>query len=165
MTETHQFGDALAVWEEWPALSAEERCERLRRLDALQGEELFLSLDPREQGALLLALPAPERRRWIRLLAPDDAADLIQELPSEEQAGMLDLIDDQTRTEVRALLAYAEDDAGGLMNTRFARVRPDVRIDEAISYLRRQSGNLETIYYAYALDNDQHLKGVISLRE
>src|SRR5437773_1402005 len=106
MTDTHQFGDALQVWEEWPALSAEERCERLRQLDHLQGEELFLSLDPREQGHLLLALPTPERRRWIRLLPPDDAADLIQELPPAEQAPVLELIDDQTRTEVRALLAY-----------------------------------------------------------
>ena len=46
-----------------------------------------------------------------------------------------------------ALLAYAEDDAGGLMSTRFARVRPDMNVDEAITYLRKQARErLETIY-------------------
>jgi hypothetical protein len=43
----------------------------------------------------------------------------------------------QTRREVMALLAYAEDDAGGLMNAQYARLRPDVSVDEAISYLRK----------------------------
>jgi magnesium transporter len=165
MTETHQFGDALQVWEEWPALSAEERCDRLRQLASHEGDELFLSLDPREQGALLMALAPTERRRWVRLLPPDDAADLIQEIPADEQGPLLDLIDDATRADVRALLAYAEDDAGGLMNPRYARVRPEMLIDEAITYLRRQAASVETIYYAYVLDNDQRLKGVISLRD
>ena len=59
-------------------------------------------------------------------------------------------LDDPTRREVHALLAYAEDDAGGLMNPRFARVRPDMSVDEAIRYLRQQAREkVETIYYAY----------------
>ncbi len=65
-----------------------------------------------------------------------------------------------------ALLAYAEDDAGGLMSPRFARVRPDMTVDEAISYLRRQARErVETIYYVYVLDGAQHLLGVVSFRE
>ena len=118
-----------------------------------------------EQASLILALPHGERRLWFRLLPPDDAADLIQEAPFEERAQFLDLLDDATRTEVRALLAYAEDEAGGLMNPRFARVRLDMRVDEATSYLRKQAGQVETIYYAYVLDEEQRLKGVISFRE
>ena len=65
-----------------------------------------------------------------------------------------------------ALLAYAEDEAGGLMNPRFARVRPDMTVDEAISYLRRQARQtLETFYYVYVLDEQQRLLGVVSFRE
>jgi magnesium transporter len=64
------------------------------------------------------------------------------------------------------LLAYAEDAAGGLMNPRYARVRPEMSVDEAISYLRRQAREqIETIYYAYVLDAQQHLRGVVSFRE
>lgn len=64
-----------------------------------------------------------------------------------------------------ALLAYQEDAAGGLMSPRFARLRPDMTIDEAISYLRRQASTVETIYYAYALDEEQRLLGVVSFRD
>ena len=64
------------------------------------------------------------------------------------------------------MLAYAEDAAGGLMNPRFARVRPDMTVDEAISYLRKQRReHVETIYYAYVLDERQRLLGVVSFRE
>ena len=70
------------------------------------------------------------------------------------------------RREVSALLAYAEDDAGGLMSPRFARVRPDQTVDEAILYLRRQAfDRLELIYYGYVLDREQRLLGVVSFRD
>src|SRR5215470_17102017 len=51
---------------------------------------------------------------------------------------------------VSGLLAYNEDEAGGLMSPRFARLRPDMRIDAAIAYLRCHAGQVETIYHAYA---------------
>ncbi len=102
----------------------------------------------------------------MRLLAPDDAADFIQAVPADKREPMLSLLDDPTRREVTALLAYAEDNAGGLMNPRFFRLRADVTVDEAVSYLRRQMREKpRSIYYAYVLDNDQRLLGVVSLRE
>ena len=52
---------------------------------------------------------------------------------------MLSLLDDQTRREVKGLLDYAEDEAGGLMNTRYSRLRADMTVDEAISYLRKDA--------------------------
>jgi magnesium transporter len=155
----------LHLWEEWPALSADERVERFRALPPDEVNDFFQTLDPTEQVALVLELPPAERVLWIRLLDPDDAADLIQASPTDERSKILELLDDKTRVEVRALLAYAEDHAGGLMSPRFARVRPDVTVDEAVRYLRKQAGQVETIYYAYALDNQQHLRGVISFRE
>src|SRR5690606_23112721 len=84
----------------------------------------------------------------------------------EDRASFLDLLDDATRREVTVLLAYEEDEAGGLMSSRFARVRPDMTVDEAVSYLRRQavSAQLETIYYIYVLDADQRLLGLVSFR-
>ena len=52
------------------------------------------------------------------------------------------------------------------MNPRFARLRPDMTVDEAIGYLRRQARhNLETLYYIYVLDDEQRLLGVVSFRE
>ena len=102
----------------------------------------------------------------MRFLPPDDAADLVQQASPQNRQALLALLDEPTRREVTALLAYAEDNAGGLMNPRYARLRPDVTVDEAISYLRKQMREqLRTIYYAYVLDTEQRLLGVVSFRQ
>jgi magnesium transporter len=151
---------------DWLLESDDERREWFTLLERPEAEDFFLGIPARDQAALVLSLPAGERRAWVRLLALDDTADLIQEAPPEEREGLLALLDDQTRLEVRALLAFAEDDAGGLMNPRFARVRPEMTADQAIQYLRAQARErLETIYYVYVLDPQQRLLGVVSFRE
>jgi magnesium transporter len=166
MSETFtDTSDAVRLWEQWPALSVEERVEQFKQLPRSQADEFFLSLEPLEQATLLLTLPLGEQRLWLRVLPPDDAADLIQEAPGEERERLFELLDETTRQEVRALLAHAEDDAGGLMNPRFARIRSEMTVGEAIRYLRRQSAQVETIYYAYVLDAEQRLRGVVSFRQ
>jgi magnesium transporter len=151
----------------WPVLSMEDKLRGFSLLPSQEDqEEFFLAIPTLDQAKLLLAFPPNKRRSWIRLLAPDDTADLIQAAPAEERAGLIALLDEPTRKEVNALLAYAEDAAGGLMSTRFARVRPEMTVDEAIGYLRKQArGRLETLYYVYVLDEQQRLLGVVSLRE
>ncbi len=159
-TPTHQV-----LIENWAHLSKRERLDAFQTLPRGQADDFFLELTGREQCDLLRSLPEDERRIWLRLLAPDDAADLIQLAPAEEHHTLLEQLDENTRREVVALLAYKEDAAGGLMSPRFARLRPDMSIDEAIGYLRRQAATVETIYYAYALDEEQHLLGVVSFRD
>lgn len=169
MTTTDERSDRLAVDDlrnAWVVLSTEERVLGFGLLSADQAEEFFLGLPGTDSAELLAALAPQDRRRWMRLLAPDDAADLIQGAPEEIRHGLLDLLDDFTRREVSALLAYAEDRAGGLMNPRYARLRPDMSVDEAIAYLRRQAReHLEMIYYAYVLTPEHELVGVVSFRE
>lgn len=151
----------------WPLLSISDRVEGFTLLVHEESEDLFYRLNAREQAELIMALPSNRRRVWVRLLAPDDAADVIQETENEaDRQALLEMMDESARKEVLALLAYAEDDAGGLMSPRFARLRPDMTVDAAVSYLRLQRPeHLETIYYAYVLDNQQKLLGVVSLRD
>ena len=150
----------------WPLLSDEDRLQAFRGLSRVEAEDLFFELSPREQAVLILSLPAPERRSWVRILDPDDAADMLQEAAAGEREGLIALLDEKTQREVRALLAYQEDRAGGVMNTRYARVRPDMSVDEAIRYLNVQTREgVELIYYVYVLDPQQHLLGVVSFRE
>ncbi len=157
---------AEELYEAWPVLLDEDRVEAFRLLPRVDAEELFFRLSSQDEAALVLALPPPERRSWLRLLPPDDAADVLQVIEPPEREAMLAQLDDATRREVSALLAYDEDQAGGLMNPRYARLRPDMSVDEAISYLRRQTReNIETIYYAYVIDAQQKLLGVVSFRE
>ncbi len=152
--------------ESWDVLSDEERCEGFAALDPTGKAELFLEARARDQKVLLDAMASAERRPFLRILAPDDAADLLQLQPTGEREALMGLLDPVKRREVAALLAYAEDEAGGLMNPRFARVRPDMLVDEAIAYLRRQPREgAELIYYAYVLDAEQRLLGVLSFRD
>jgi magnesium transporter len=163
--DTHSITAADELLDRWSRL---RRADRVAAFKALPQEEMdgfFLALPAQSQANLLLALAPKERRLFLRLLAPDDAADLIQEAPRDEKDGLLALMDDTTRSETNALLAYREDVAGGLMSPRFARLRPEASIEEAITYLRQQLDHVETIYYAYALDEQQRLVGVVSLKD
>jgi len=149
----------------WRILDPGERLDGFRLVAPEDAQEFFLALTARDHLELIESMLPPERRLWARLLAPDDAADLVQEADEEDRPELMALFDEPTRREVRALLAYAEDDAGGLMSPRYARVRPDMTVDEAILYLRRQAKlNLETIYYGYVLEG-QKLLGVVSFRD
>ncbi len=163
-------GDQLSpeeLREAWPALSSQERAEGLKLLPRDVAEDLFFSISAKEQAEVVLDLPQAEQRSWMRALAPDDAADLVQEIPLvEHRDRLVAMLDDQTRREVEALLAYREDHAGGLMSPRFARLRPEMTVDQAVTYLRRQTRqSVEMPYYAYVLDAQQRLLGVVSFRE
>jgi magnesium transporter len=150
----------------WGVLDPPSRIEGFRFLTSSDAEEFFLELPALDRAQILLGLPTGEQRWWMRALAPDDVADVIQKAPEEERGRLLALLDEPTRKEVGALLAYAEDEAGGLMNPRYARLRPDASVDEAISYLRRQTRErVESIYYAYVLDEQQRLIGSVSFRQ
>lgn len=162
MQITSPADDTLA---QWPRLSLDDRVRAFRALTRDHRETLFLGLSSAEQAELLLTMPEHERRTYLRVLPPDDAADVIQEAPDQQKDGLLSLLDEVARREVLALLAYAEDDAGGLMSPRFARLRPGMTVDEALSYLRLQARQMETVYYAYVLDPSQRLVGVLSFRD
>jgi magnesium transporter len=153
--------------ETWRILAPDDRLEAFIDLPRAEAEDFFLDLSARDQYDLIQTMPAAQRRSWMRLLPPDDAVDVIQQSEDAgERLELLAVLDDQTRHEVQALLAYAEDDAGGLMTPSYARLRADVSVDEAIAYLRRQGREkLESVHYVYVLDADQKLVGIVSLRD
>jgi magnesium transporter len=168
--EVQEASSGSEIEELWSSLTPGARLAAFKTLSRAEAEDFFWSLSAPDQVEILLALPAVERRGWMRLLAPDDAADVVQAAPEDERDDLLALLDDSARKEVTALLAYAEDQAGGLMSPRFARVRPDMTADEAISYLHKQAREqarerVETIYYVYVLDAQQCLVGVVSFRQ
>lgn len=165
LTEATEL-DVDELRDAWPLLDLDERADGLRILPREDAENFFIGLPAADQATLLLHWRPGHRRQWVRLLEPDDVADVIQEAGEDYRTTLLALLDEPTRNEVLALLAYAEDEAGGLMSTRYARLRPQMTVDEAISYLRRQARDkAETIYYTYVLDQQQRLLGVVSFRD
>jgi len=163
--QTSEF-DVEALRAAWPALSDEERSEAFALLAAEPAQEFFASLTAVDQAGILRKLPNGEATTWMRFLAPDDAADVLQATEPDQRQRLEAMLDGPTRREVQALRAYAEDDAGGLMSPRYVRLRSDVAVEVAIRYARQQiRNNPETLYYLYVLDAEQRLQGVISFRD
>lgn len=154
--DLHQF---------WAEASSDERLSRFQSLTLADRQEFFQQLSTRHQFEIISNLDHGEQTVWLRLLDPDDAADLLQEADDEDRPRYLQLFDDTTRDDVQALLKYREDVAGGVMSPRFCRLRPDMTVSEALTYVRKQAlETVETVYAIYVLDSEQHLLGVTSLR-
>lgn len=150
----------------WSTKDAAQKDEFFFSLERNIAENLFRRLGAVDQALLMQLKPLMEVRLWLHLLEPNDIADVLQVLPPEERRRLLGSLDILTQHEITALLTYAEDDAGGLMNPRFIRLREDAQVDVALRYLRVQAKNpREKIEFAYVLDRDQTLLGIVALRD
>jgi magnesium transporter len=97
-------------------------------------------------------------RRWFPGL---DFTDQVLQLANEME---VTVVAERSR-QGRAASPYPEDEAGALMHAGYVRITPEMTVEEAIAEIRQQAGQVEMIYYAYALDDSQHLQGVVSFRE
>lgn len=108
---------------------------------------------------------APERAADIlEEMSPDDAADLVADLDQETRDEILAHMEQDEVDEVRELLGYPEDSAGGIMTTEFVALDARLTASAAIDRLRELEPDAETIYYVYVTDDDGRLVGVLSLR-
>ena len=99
----------------------------------------------------------------VEEMAPDDAADVLSELPQETSKRVLDLMEGDEVEEVRQLMSHAEDTGGGIMTSRLIAVSDEVSVGESTELLRASS-DLDEILAVYVVDLQQRLVGVASLR-
>jgi Mg/Co/Ni transporter MgtE len=62
------------------------------------------------------------------------------------------------------LLTFPEDSAGGVMNTEYVAIRPNLTAEQVLNLLRETAHEAETIFYVYVTDEEEHLLGVFSLQ-
>lgn len=149
-------------------LSDLTRQESSKLLDALDVKTLANTLEevePEFQASLIRQMPDERVADVLEEMSPDEAADLLAELPEERSQELLRLMEDDEAEDVIRLLAYPEDSAGGIMNTEFIAVTPEMSAEEVLAVLRKDAEEAETIYYIYVQDADGHLVGIFSLRE
>lgn len=116
----------------------------------------------------ILSNMSPERAADIlEEMDPDEAADLLADLPDITSEALLELMEQDEAQEVRTLLTYPEDTAGGIMTTEFAFVPEDLTVSEALAFLRdsEDARNDEVMYYVHILDRDMRLRGIVTLRD
>ncbi len=137
----------------------------LESLDVETVAETLEEVEPDFQASLVESMSDERVADVLEAMSPDAAADLLAELPEERSADILNLMEKDEADDVRKLLAYPEDSAGGIMNTEFVAVGPDTTAEQAIEFLRQTARDAETIYYIYVTDETDKLLGVFSLRE
>jgi len=122
-------------------------------------------MEPEDSAGLFEGLHREEALGILSRMDPDDAVDLLEELPPKTQQELLSRLESDEARVLAGLLVYPPDTAGGLMSPEVAALPLDMTVQEAIEFLRGRVEEVETVYYAYAVDANRHLQGVISLRD
>ncbi len=144
------------------------KLETSQFLDAMQVEQLADTLEQVEtefQVELVENMSDEKVADVLEEMEPDEAADLLAELPQERSRRLVALMDQDEADDVRHLLAFPEDSAGGIMTTDFATVPAGVSAEQAIKLLRENAREIEPFSYVYVTDTTKHLMGVFSLND
>ncbi|MCE5193353.1 MAG: CBS domain-containing protein [Candidatus Cryosericum sp.] len=166
-----------ATWQELSKLHPSDLADIVDDLDFNERDALFKALndakaadtlaeleDDRLKVMILERLGVARAADILEEMDPDDAADILQDTRAETQEAMLQEMEPEERADVKELLAYDEDTAGGLMTNDYLEIRQEMSAEQVIELLRREAPDTETIYYLYVTDDDGHLTGILSLR-
>ncbi len=147
-------------------LNLEERIVAFDSVEEDKAAELLEYLTPQYQVELLGEIDEEKASRIITLMPHDSAADILGDMEEDESESYLNKLPHKFSDELRELLTYKEDTAGGLMNSVVLTVRKEMTIGEVLNYIRKEAEeeNME-LYYIYVVDKHNHLLGVVSLRD
>ncbi len=136
-----------------------------RLLSKDEAIEVFEYLDSNTQQALLGEFKRQEFLNVVDQMSPDDRARLFDELPAKVVRRLLEQLSPEERAATALLLGYKPDTAGRIMTPEYVALRENATVAEALEQLRRSAHDRETIYYLYIIDDQRHLRGVLSLRD
>jgi magnesium transporter len=145
-------------------LNDQQKQEFFALLSDEDAAEIIQEMEEFDQVTLFRLLTRKRASAILKEMASDDAVDLLGELEDEESREILTLLKEEG-ADIRGLLQYPEDSAGGIMTTEFTSLSDTLSVAGAIRHLREMAPEAETIYYLYVVDDKKRLIGVISLRE
>lgn len=137
----------------------------LNSLDIEHLADTLEEVEPDFQASLVKNMSDERIADVLEEMSPDEAADLLAELPQERSEDLLEMMQDEERDEVKMLLSYPEDTAGGLMTTDLVTVSPALSALQAIEAIRTQEDEVDSVIYVYVVDEHKRLLGIFSLSE
>ncbi|EJG5122500.1 magnesium transporter [Staphylococcus pseudintermedius] len=172
-------GDIDGFREEFLALHSYEQSEYFevsdddvrqkmyRFLSPEEVSEFFenLEIDEEEYEALFETMNATYASQVLEQMSYDNAVDILNQLSKKKIASLLMLMNREEAKEIKALLHYDEDTAGGIMTTEYISLTINTPVHEALMRVKDQAPDAETIYVIFVVDEDKKLVGVISLRD
>ena len=153
--------DLAAIIED---LNAADQASLMGSLDEETAAEAFEQLDVDTQLSILEDIKPDRAADIIENMEPDDAADLLAEVEPERQQEILNHMEPEEAKDVRELLTHDEETAGGLMTTEYLWLPPGLTVADAFAHIRKAAEDAELVYYLYVLDPQEHILGVVTLR-
>ena len=148
------------------SLPQESRDRIINILPSDLASDVLSEMDAESHPERILENLNPEKRSEIvEELDYDDATDIISQLPEEQQNEILLELDEEDASTIRTLLTYAEDTAGGIMNTQVLKLNGKSSKKEALDEVIRQSEEMEEFYTINVIDDDNVLLGIVSLKD
>ncbi|GAB7080553.1 magnesium transporter [Megalodesulfovibrio paquesii] len=169
--EPHEHQDSLEnvhpadAADHLEAMPLEEQVETVGQLDPEDAAEAISEMDTNSRAELVATLEPGQAAQILSEMSYDDAADVLDELSRGVRESLLKRMHKADAAEIAHLMRYDPDTAGGVMNTENVVLDHALTADQAIALLRRDIEDKEIPYYAYIVDEDERLKGVVSLRE
>ncbi|MDK2868373.1 MAG: magnesium transporter [Clostridiales bacterium] len=164
----HNYLDAMHaadIAEVLENLESDEQRQVFGLLTDEKATEVLEELNSDDFSELIKALTYEKKVTLLDLMSQDDIVDKLNELPESRQKEIIAFLDYEDAADVKDLLLYEEDTAGGIMTKDYVSIQKDYSIYYAIETLRAIAPDAETIYYIYVVDDAERLVGVISLRE
>ena len=146
-------------------MSPGEAADLLEALDEETAARAMAELPDEHQATVLSAMEPEEAADVLDEMQPDEAADVLGDVEEERAEELMKLMEPAAAREVRDLLAYREDTAGGLMSSRFVALKEADSVDDVINELRRNRPEDEDVYAVYVTDASGRLRGALSLRD
>jgi magnesium transporter len=144
-------------------LGSEDRAYVFGLLSSEQRSAVLLELDERRREELVDEMAPREITQLVEHLDSDDAADLVGELEEPVRTEVLSQLEKSDADELRTLLAYPDDSAGGIMAGEFLSLPPTTRVVEAVDAIRAAAEDIDP-YFVYVADEGSRLRGTVPLR-
>jgi Mg/Co/Ni transporter MgtE len=137
----------------------------LNSIDTETTGDTLYELEPEFRTKLIDQLGSEQASDILEEMSPDEAADVLADLSEEKAQELLGLMEADEAEEIQELMEHEEDSAGGFMNSEFLSITSNMTIEDALEQARLVAPDIDTVFYAYVLDENDRLEGVISLKD
>lgn len=147
-------------------LETDEAIYIFKILDSEITAEILTELEDDVREKILSGLSAKEIAEELDELDTDDAADIIAELSQSKKEEVISELEDvEHAKDIVDLLRYDEDTAGGLMGKELVKVNENWNVLTCVKEMRIQAENVTRVHSIYVVDDENRLKGRLSLKD
>ncbi len=179
LIETLEKSDMVAFRNEYMQLHPYDRAIFYEKVGQELRTIMYNYLSPKELGEIFETseIDDSEYKRFLQEMDTtyaadmissmfvDNAVDVLNELDKSQVISYLTIMNKESAAEIKELLHYEEYTAGSIMTTEFVTIPQNSTVRSAMTILRNEAPEAETIYYIFVVDDTNHLTGVVSLRD